>query len=217
MKPWELWNEIYNAEYTVSGDGVDWTVKVYDDEKIVRLLFQGSNDSHDWINNFNFPIRPYKKQENTLWVASGWAKAYTSCNDIVMQKFIEVVNEYCGKNYSIEICGYSFGGALALLAAEDFYFRTQKKVSVITFGAPKPLFGKKTFDYVNSCVTSATQYAHVNDMIPYLVPLYGYRMLNKVKVGDGFCLFKLFNTNKYHLIYGDPSIYAESEDNKKSY
>ncbi|MCR5612194.1 lipase family protein [Treponema sp.] len=217
MKPWELWNEIYNAEYTVSGDGVDWTVKVYDDEKIVRLLFQGSNDSHDWINNFNFPIRPYKKQENTLWVASGWAKAYTSCNDIVMQKFIEVVNEYCGKNYSIEICGYSFGGALALLAAEDFYFRTQKKVSVITFGAPKPLFGKKTFDYVNSCVTSATQYAHVNDMIPYLVPFYGYRMLNKVKVGDGFCLFKLFNTNKYHLIYGDPSIYAESEDNKKSY
>lgn len=209
MKPWDLWNEIYNAQYTVSGDGVDWTVKVYDDEKTVRLLFQGSNDGHDWKNNFNFPVRPYKKQQNTLWIASGWAKAYTSCNDIIMQKFIEIADEYCiKKNYSVEICGYSYGGALALLAAEDFYFRTQKKVAVITFGAPKPLFGKKTFNYVKSCVTSAMQYAHVNDIIPRLVPFYGYRVLNKIKIGDKFCVFKLFNVNKYHLSYGDSSLYV---------
>ncbi|MBR5932387.1 MAG: hypothetical protein IK002_00215 [Treponema sp.] len=209
MEPWELWKEIYFSEYTVSGDCVDWTVKVYDDEKTVRLLFQGSNDKHDWINNFNFPVKPYKKQENTLWVAGGWANAYTSCNEIIMEKFIETINKYSDKNYSTEICGYSYGGALALLAAEDLCFRTKIKAHVTTFGAPKPLFGKKTFNYVKSCVLSAKQYANVNDFIPYLVPFYGYRMLNKIKVGDKFCIFKLFHTNKYHLAYGDPSIYEE--------
>ena len=39
MKPNELYEEIKKTQYTKSGDDVDWAVKVYDDEKTVRLLF----------------------------------------------------------------------------------------------------------------------------------------------------------------------------------
>ena len=40
MKPWELYEEIKKTEYTKSGDSVDWAVKVYPDEKLIRLLFE---------------------------------------------------------------------------------------------------------------------------------------------------------------------------------
>ncbi len=209
MKPWDLFNEIKNIEYTKSGDCVDWAVKVYPDEKIVRLLFDGSSDGRDWINNFSFPAKPYKKQQNTLWFASGWGNAYTSCNDEVMAKLIETYTDALKDDgYKVEICGWSYGGALSVLAAEDFNFRTGNKAGVVTFGAPKPLWGKKTYDYVSGCIDYAFQYAHVNDVITLCVPFPGYRMLNKVSVGSGFCILKLFNTNKYHCIYGEKEIYG---------
>lgn len=75
-----------------------------------------------------------------MWVAKGWADAYKSANDLIMEKLISVLKP----DYNVEICGWSYGGAVALLAAEDFYFRTKIKPDVITFGAPKPLFGNKT-------------------------------------------------------------------------
>ena len=52
MKPWELYEEIKKTEYTKSGDSVDWAVKVYPDEKLIRLLFEESTEDRDWRNNF---------------------------------------------------------------------------------------------------------------------------------------------------------------------
>ena len=56
MKPWELYEEIKKTEYTKSGDSVDWAVKVYPDEKLIRLLFEESTEDRDWRNNFDFPL-----------------------------------------------------------------------------------------------------------------------------------------------------------------
>lgn len=207
MKPWELFDELWNSEYINSGDDVDWTIKVYDDEKVLRLLFQGSVEFRDWINNFKFPIKPYKKQQNIMWVASGWANAYKTCNDEIMKAFMSKASEYKEKNYRIEICGYSYGGVMAVLAAEDYNFRTHEKVPVITFGSPKAFFGKKTLAYVQSCVESAVQYANNNDFVTKCVPFIGYRMLNKIPVGEIFNFFKMFNIPKYHTGYGDKSLY----------
>lgn len=96
---------------------------------------------------------------------------------------------------------------MSVLAAEDFHYRTHIKPYVITFGAPKPLWGRKTWEYVKSCVSDAWQYAHVNDVVPLCVPLPGYRMIHKDKIGSGFCIFKLFRGDIYHCIYGDESLY----------
>ena len=210
MKPWELFNyirDIRHDEYITSGDDVQWTVKVDDENKIFRLIFEDSCGKRDWLNNLNFPVKIYKRQESCLLAARGWGKAYKSCKDEVMKAMeIAIWLDPC---YEIHICGWSYGGALSLLAAEDLFYRFHKKARVFTFGAPKPLFGRKTQEYVRSCVEEVHQYSHVNDCVTIMPPFPGYKRLATDRIGKGFCLLKLFNPRKYHRIYGDESQYNE--------
>lgn len=204
MKPYDLFNLIKKTKYSTVGDDVDYYIQVCEEEKIIRLLFEETTSKRDWINNFNFPIKPYKKQQNTLWVARGWAKAYKSANDVIMAEMIAEYRKHT--NYKIEIAGWSYGGAMAILAAEDFYFRTNKKTELITFGAPKPLFCKKTQKYVLSCCKKIKQYTHKSDIVPLCPPFFGYKHLNKIKLGK-FNFFNLFKPTKYHTCYGEVALY----------
>src|SRR5574344_26616 len=207
MKPNELFNylkSIKHGDYITAGNDVQYLVKTFHDEKRIRLMFEESCGKTDWKNNLNFPIKPYKYQENTLWYARGWAKAYKSCNDEIMSKLIATYKEY--PEYEIEICGWSYGGAMSLIAVEDFYYRTKIKSIVTTFGAPKPLFGCKTRKTVLNCCKEVKQYAHRNDCVPLMPPLPGYCMCNKIKVGKKK-LFGLFHPDIYHCVYGDESLY----------
>ena len=209
MKPAQLFSLIKNTkheEYNESGDSVNWLIKIDHDEKVIRLMFEESNGKRDWLNNLNFPVKPYKKQENVLWVARGWRKAYKSCNDKIQQALIATISDY--KNYGVEIIGWSYGGAMAILAAEDFHFRTKLKPTLYTFGAPKPIFGKKSKQYVESCCGEIKQYANVNDCVVIMPPFPGYKHINKIKVGNRkFNLIEWFKPKIYHPIYDDESIY----------
>ena len=207
MKPYDLFNLICNSSYTKSGDDVDWTIIIDNDEKTIRLLFQESASKRDWLNNFNFPKKLYKYQENNLWIARGWGNAYKSCNDEIMASLIEAAYQY--DNYKIEISGWSYGGALAQIAIEDFYYRTKFKADLVTFGSPKPLWGKKSVETVKKCCTSIKNYTVINDIVPYMPPFPGYKLLNKIKLGESFNFFKIFNPWKYHTSYGDKTLYSE--------
>ena len=210
MTPDKIYRDyIEDAGYATAGDNVQFAVVADDSEKVVRLVFQGSCQEIDWWHNFDFPVRPYRNQENVLWVHRGWAKAWKSCNDVVMDSLIKSVNEHPG--YTLQITGHSYGGALAVLAVEDYFFRTRTKVDeLMTFGCPKPLFGEKSREYVyNQCVLSVKQYSHVNDCVPLLPPFPGYCRLTTDKVGTGFSVFKLFDPMTYHLIYGEKDLYNE--------
>lgn len=208
MKPNELFNlikSIKHDEYVTSGDDVQWIIKVDEVNKIMRLIFEESAGKTDWKNNFNFPVKLYKKQESCILAARGWGNAYKSCNDEVMRA-MDLALEIA-PDYEIHICGWSYGGAMSLLAAEDFYYRFHKKASVFTFGAPKPLWGKRTRDYVRSCVKEVHQYSHVNDCVPLCPPLPGYTRLVTDKVGKDFSFKKLFHPDIYHCIYGEADLY----------
>lgn len=205
MQANKLFILIQNSSYKKSGDNVNWVIKIDDTEKIIRLLFQETKGKRDWINNFKFPKKPYKQQENTLWVHRGWGDAYASCNDLIMNECEKAIAQV--PDYSFQISGWSCGGALALLAAEDLHFRTKIKPDVVTFGSPKPLYGKKTKNYVNSCINTCSQYANRNDIVPLQPPFYRYCVAKKVKV-DKKVLFGLFNPWKYHQGYGNPKLYT---------
>ena len=208
MKPHELFNlirSIHHDEYTTSGDDVQWTIRIDDAEKVVRLIFEESAGNRDWVNNLNFPVKIYKKQESCLMVARGWGDAYKSCNDEIMEAFYKACVAH--SDYKVHICGWSYGGAMSLLAAEDFCYRTGIKPCVYTFGAPKPLFGKKTERYVRSCIDDIKQYAHVNDCVPLMPPLIGYTRVATDYVGGKRKLFELFKPDIYHCIYGEESLY----------
>lgn len=204
MEPNELFELIKNTEYIKTGDSVDYAIKEFPEEQRIRLIFQESDGNRDWVNNLKFPVKPYKNQENTLWYAKGWAGAYKSANDEIMTNLISAIN--ANPDYDVEICGWSYGGAIALMAVEDLFYRTGIKSIVTTFGGPKPLFGTKTRDYILSCCKEVNQYCHVNDIVPTLPPFIGYYMAKKVSVGKWKFLGKL-NPYVYHTCYGDKTLY----------
>ena len=182
----------------------------WEKEKKILLLFEPSRQKRDWIHNFDIPVKIYKKQQSCLKVARGWGKAYKSCNDEIMHTFITQVQSHSG--YEPVICGWSYGGAMSLLACEDFYFRTQQKPCVYTFGAPKPLWGGKTKKYVRSCVKTVKQYAHINDIVPHLPPaLFGYKAITKNTVGAGFSLINIFKPQIFHCCYGSSTLYSKED------
>lgn len=209
MKPWELFKlikSIKHNEYITAGNDVQYQIRFDKESSMLMLIFEESCGNIDWKNNFNFPVKLYKKQESCIKAARGWGNAWKSCNDKVTSDMIAAMNE--NKPNEILICGWSYGGAIALLAAEDLYYRTKQKANVTTFGAPKPLWSKKTQKYVASCCNYVQQFSHVNDCVPLMPPLPGYKRLATDKVGKGtFSFFKLFKPQVYHCIYDQEEVY----------
>lgn len=204
MKPSELFKLIRDTEYETAGKAVDYSIQVFIEEKKIRLLFEESNSFIDWINNLNILLKPYKFKDSVFWFAKGWCMAYESACDIIMKKLLDICN--CFPSYIVEICGWSFGGAISLLAALDFYYKTNLKANVITFGTPKSLFGKKTKKIMMSCCASVIQYANLSDIVTYYKFFPGYTMLNRVNIGR-FNFFDLFNIKKSHCGYDNADLY----------
>lgn len=203
MKPNELFVIIQNAEYTTVGDDVQYAIVEKDEG--VYLLFQQSTSEEDWKVNFDFPAEVYKNQESAIIAHRGYVNAWKEINDQVLTQFINWVAATGKKPY---IAGWSYGGAMAVLAAEDYFYRTTEKPELITFGAPKVLWGKKSRDYVRTCITpESKQYAHVNDLVPRLPPFFGYTQIVIFYVGTGKSFWKLFNPWKYHTMYGKAELY----------
>lgn len=200
MKPEELYKLICDSKFNKVGDSVDYLVKKDNSKKTVFLIFQESASKRDWQNNFNFPSKLYKNQKSCLRVHRGFGNAWKTCNDIVMNDFITEVKE---TGFKPVISGWSYGGAMAQLASEDFYFRTGIVPQVITFGSPKIFGNKSSVTYIKA-ITQTTQYAHRNDIVTKLVPFYW--SVCKHKLGK-FNIIKLFNPNIYHQIYGEKNLY----------
>ena len=194
-----LFNEVIYMPAEEAGLDVDYVVIPNYPGKEVFLLFQGSGSKLDVKIDLDFPAKVYKKQESCIMAHGGFIKAWKSANDIIMKKFIAECE--LNPSFTPVIAGHSLGGAMAVLAAEDFYYRTGRKANVVTYGCPNVFYGKKSADYVRGCCNSVIQFAQYNDPIA-AIP-FCYRQLNKVKIGEKFNLFKfIFRGPDYHLGYG---------------
>lgn len=205
MKPWDLFDIVADADYETIGDDLDY--QIVEIEGAAALVFQQSVSRRDWINNFDFIKKPYKNQRNHMLVHRGYARVWKEVNDQVMAEFIEAAKNTDKQPF---VMGWSFGGAMSVLAAEDFYYRTGVKPMVVTFGAPKVAGDKKTRNYIASC-GDFFQYADRNDCVPLMPPMPWFKQINKISVGGKFNLFELFNPVKNHTSYGDKTRYGETK------
>lgn len=205
MQPWDLFKLIKDTKYDTAGDDIDYKVIVKDGRAV--LLFQESTTKRDWQNNFDFPRKLYKDQDRWLLIHRGYGDAWRTANDKIMTELKAAAEIAPGVPL---IAGWSFGGAMAQLAAEDFNYRTNIRPDVVTFGAPKVAGDIKTRNVIRSCGNFA-QYANVNDVVTICPPLPWFYHINKIKVGQPGCISNLFNPEVYHCEYGNPAIYGGKE------
>lgn len=208
MRAHEYFDLVKAGGYTKSGKDVDWKIVVNDGTREVILVFEGSTTWRDWLANFDFPVRPYKKQQNTLWAHRGWAGRWKGCNDEVCAAVWRYEHDIMDRDYSLTIVGHSYGGAVAQLAAEDIFFRHGIRARLVTFGSPRPLFGRKTARHVESCLVSARQWLHANDMVGAMPPLPGYRRVSTTRIGKFNLWHWLTKVRRYHSeIYWEADAY----------
>ena len=102
----------------------------------LTLFFEPSNGILDWLNNFCFPAKPYRHMKNLWFCHRGFLKVWKSIEPYI-------ANDIADPSVStIEIIGYSHGGAIAQLCYEYVKFnRPDVQVTGYGFGSPRILWG----------------------------------------------------------------------------
>lgn len=200
MTPNELFTHIWDIHYKKTGFDLDYFVEVDDNEKKIRLLFQPSSSVKDWVVN----ILGFVPLGVAPVYCGGWYTVFKNCQDLILNEVLDYKSLY--PNYTIEVVGHSYGGAVSVIAGVEFFKVTGIKPNIITFGAPRPLFSFISKIEARLCLGEVIQYAHRSDIVTYCPPLPGYHNVKVKRVGK-FSLKNLFDPNTYHMIYDDPTLY----------
>lgn len=166
-----------NANYTTVENCGDYAIKREGDT--LKIFFEKSDGATDWKNNFNFPVKPYRKMDYIWFCHRGFMKVWKS-----IEKYISP--EICDLSVSkIDIIGYSHGAAVALLCYEYVkYNRPDVEVTGVGFGCPRVVWGfmrksvKRRFE-------GFVVVRNGRDIVTHVPPvLFGFRHVGEVlKIG----------------------------------
>lgn len=190
--------KFYNIKHTTNyisvGEDVDYKVIVDNYNKEIILQFKESDSKTDWKNNFAFlpcRINSFAKADNYLVTTKGYARAWNSTGGVPLLDFITATYKY--PTYRTIIRGWSFGSAMAKIAAYLYTNLGHDLDELTTFGDVKCFFKKI------KNTTRIREYVTPNDFVTWCVPFYCRD--TKCKVGEKFTLKKLFKTEYYHTHY----------------
>lgn len=150
--------------------------------KTLTIRFEWSNGKTDWLNNFDFPAKPYRDMENKWYAHRGFLKVWK----VIEPHLASAIQDPEIK--SINIAGYSHGAAIALLCHEYCKFnRPECEVTGVGFGCPRVIWGfmrkavKKRFE-------GFLVVRNKRDIVTHVPPaIFGYRHPNKLlEIDDGF-------------------------------
>lgn len=213
------------SDYKTIGEDIDYKVFVDHDKKEVVLQFEESDSREDWRHNFEFLPWPLKLSEGcvkltkkaprdktkTIWTTRGYACAYKSAGDVPLTEWFAQYVEIKEPGYKLCIRGWSFGSAMAKIAARHFVIMAGYKDwhiidELTTYGDVKcwvnPFFS------LAKNVKVLREYACINDGVTWCVPLYWRDKTSRV--GPRFSLLKLFKSEYYHTHYEEYD-YSEYE------
>lgn len=175
--------------------GSDTQYGVVETEDELIVMFPGSNSVVDWKINFHFWKRPYHNMPEFYTVHSGFIREWKEIENF----FLSLVRD---TTKTITIVGHSYGGAMAILMAEDVWFtypERRNKIRLVTIGAPR-VYGWLGIHVVRKRFPHATLYWNSMDIVP-CVPLFtmGYcHPVRRTHIGSRFSLRGIFSCGSDH-------------------
>lgn len=177
----QLFYECLTRRYQSTDIDVSWDAQRRGGE--LRIYFEPSNGTLDWLHNLSFYAVPYKDMEPPWQCHAGFLKCWRS-----VRPYLEPMIRDPAVSRVLTV-GYSHGAALALLCHEFVYFHRpdlQSSVTGVGFGCPRVLYG---------CLPPAIAVRwkdfyvvrNGNDIVTHLPPrVLGYcHAGNLITVGDG--------------------------------
>lgn len=191
----KFYNLKKTQDYTVKGLDVDYKIFTDHDRKETILQSEESDSRTDWLNNLLFIPWPLKLNYKTVWTTLGYARAYKSASTMISE-FLDVIISN-PKDYKICIRGWSFGSAIAKIAARHLELLDVPCDELTTYGDVKCWLNP----FYKSKAKVCHEYVNPNDIVTYCVPF--YHRDRKCKVGPEFKFFELFKCEYYHTHYED--------------
>ncbi len=176
-----LFDKTLSANYIhVENSGDYATEKI---ENSLYIFLESSNGNEDWKNNFDFPIK-FNKRENDIPFRChrGFLRVWESIKPNLTKKIMDTsLNE-------IVISGFSHGAALAVLCHEYVWYNRpdlRKCLKGYAFGSPRVLWGKNA-QKIAYRWDNFTVIKNIDDLITHLPPtILGYfHAGNLLKIGE---------------------------------
>jgi len=152
-------------------------------------------------------MEPYK---GCGWrVHKGFARVWLSGNDTVMEELREKTERLLG--FRLVFCGFSHGGPLAMLAAQNWHHRTGERCECVTFGSPKLAWGDAAQRVLQNAMILTNWINRADAVTEVPFRRWGFRHVleHLVKIRMIPILSKL-RISKHHQIYNRPEIYPEN-------
>ena len=135
--------------------------------KAVIVSFRGSDNTKNWIDDFDFLQIPYLRCAGCL-IHNGFWLGYLTVSHSMKSQIELLLSKYRGSN--IYVTGHSLGGALATVAALDIKHTYDAPMKVYTFGQPRvgnALYAK----HFSTKIPDSYRVIHYADIVPHLPPI----------------------------------------------
>jgi predicted lipase len=188
-----LRGEAQELSYRILGEDTDTLIHKRENGEVV-IAFCGSNSKVDWKNNFHFWKKAYKDAEIPFNAHSGFLKCWKLIRHEVEEQ-VKALNPV-----SITVTGHSYGGAIAVLCAEDMgYCFPDVKIQMVTFGAPR-VIGWKNWKKIKERWDNARQFRCGADFVTCVPPLgmFFHHVVKRTHIGDRPSIMGWFKSGKYH-------------------
>lgn len=176
-----LFDKLLNANYVHVENSGDYAT-----ERIGSTLYiylESSDGSEDWKNNFDFPIK-FNKRENDIPFRChrGFLKVWESIKphlkDAIMDTGVD----------KIIVAGFSHGAALSVLCYEYVWYLREDirdKIEGYAFGCPRVLWGINAKKIAHRW-DNFTVIRNIDDLITHLPPFsFGYFHVGKlIEIGE---------------------------------
>ncbi len=202
---------------------VNYEIHYESDRNVIQLNFQRTVDVSDWFANiFEFSSRYYdaisfENRPLQLRVHHGWANMYLTIKHEIRDSWRSLHDAH--PDAETEILGWSLGSALAILCCQDLNYNFDIKPHLFTFGSVKPFKAKRKETaslrrYLDTVSSDCRNFTDVNDIVTYMPPFRGFRMVNRVDVGTDRkrTMWRLLHPFFYHTKYDREELYDFQDD-----